>query len=72
MSVNALQQQHNESVLRGVERQRNEALTREAQKDAVIALLQAQSGALMEKLKAAETRIAELETAAQRKKPKAA
>lgn len=68
--------QHNENVLRAIERQRNDALTREAQKDALIALLQAQGASLMEKVKAAETRIAELETAAQevasRKKPKAA
>ncbi len=79
MSANALHQQHSDNVLRAVERQRNDALTREAQKDALIALLQGQGASLMEKLKAAETRIAELETriaemetAAQRKKPKAA
>lgn len=71
-----IQQQHNDNVLRAIERQRNDALTREAQKDAVVALLQAQHASLMERLKAAETRVSELETAAQeaanRKKPKGA
>ena len=76
MSTHDLQQKHNDNVMRAIERQRNDALTREAQKDALIALLRAQGANLTDRLNAAETRIAELETAAQeganRKKTKAA
>ena len=72
MAQNDLERMRTDVMIKSIERQRNEALSREVQKDAVIALLQAQNGSLIEKLKATETRIAEMETAAQRKKPKAA
>lgn len=60
MSVNGIQQQHAEKVVQAIERQRNDALTREAQKDAILALLQAQATSLMAQVKEANAKVEEL------------
>lgn len=61
MSEPDLSRMHAENVLRAVERQRNEALSREAQKDAVIGLLQAQNAVLAGKLQSLEANAKEQE-----------
>lgn len=45
-----LAQRHTEAVIRGIERQRNEALSREAQQAALVQLLQGQLQALQTKM----------------------
>lgn len=67
---------HKDALLKVVERQRNEAISREAQKDAVIALLQSHAAATQALMQQKDVQIAELTTALaaaeKRKKPRAA
>lgn len=74
---------HKDAVIRAIERQRNDALSREAQKDAVIALLQSHAAQMATQVKEKDVKIESLsakvealttalEAAEKRKKPRAA
>jgi Tfp pilus assembly protein PilN len=77
MQATTVDRRHSDAMLKALERQRNDALTREVQKDAVNVLLQDQVQALKTAMDAMEAtlkerdqRIAQLESeAAQRDKP---
>ena len=60
MQGKSLQQIHQDNYLRAVERQRNESMTREAQKDAIVALLQDQAEAMRKVLEQKESDIEDL------------